>query len=719
MTTGTVFPTAAVRAAWERFPAQHATTQRFSLGVPRSFVVAGDGSRVVFLRTRAGDDPVGCLWVYDVAADAARVVADPRALETTQEQLTPEERARRERVRESAAGITSFATDGAVTQATFVLAGHVFLTNLAAGSTQVLDAEGGAFDPRLDAMGHHVAFARSGALWVTPTGDGSARRLISDDDPAVTWGVADFIAAEEMNRYRGFWWAPDGSGLLAARVDEGPVTEWHVHNPAEPSSAPVALRYPAAGTPNAEVALAMVGLDGQHTPVPWDTAAYPYLADVSWTSDLPIITVQSRDQRRTAVLEAAPATGATTVRTEITDDHWVELTGGLPYRLPDGRLVHWVEDAAADRRRLAVDGVAVSSPDLQLRSVASVDADTAVVTASSTDPTSVEVWRVPLDGAQAVQLSDGPGVHQAAAAGDVVVLASRTLDRPDVTTAVHHPGGTGTIAAVAERPSLEPSPTWVSLGTTHLASALLLPTGWTPDDGPLPVLLDPYGGPHAQRVLRAGTMFGPSQWFADAGFAVLVTDGRGSPGRGHAWERAVAGDLAGPPLDDQVAALHAAAQQFPGTLDLGRVGIRGWSFGGFLAALAVLRRPDVFHAAVAGAPVTEWRLYDTHYTERYLGDPNTQPDTYDASSLLPHAAELQRPLLLIHGLADDNVVAAHTLQLSRALLAASRPHRVLPLAGVTHMTPQPDVAQALLNFQLDFLSSALSSGTGRSTITLG
>jgi dipeptidyl-peptidase 4 len=148
-----------------------------------------------------------------------------------------------------------------------------------------------------------------------------------------------------------------------------------------------------------------------------------------------------------------------------------------------------------------------------------------------------------------------------------------------------------------------------------------------------------------------------------------------------------------------------------GVLDLERVAIRGWSFGGYLAALAVLRRPDVFHAAIAGAPVTEWRLYDTHYTERYLGDPTSDPTPYDASSLLPLAPQLTRPLLLVHGLADDNVVAAHTLQLSAALLAAGRPHEVLPLVGVTHMTPQEVVAEHLLLHQLDFLRRALGLAT--------
>jgi dipeptidyl-peptidase-4 len=188
---------------------------------------------------------------------------------------------------------------------------------------------------------------------------------------------------------------------------------------------------------------------------------------------------------------------------------------------------------------------------------------------------------------------------------------------------------------------------------------------------------------------------------------VVIADGRGTPGRGAAWDRAVHLDLAGPPLEDQVDALRAVAEANPGALDLDRVGIRGWSFGGYLAALAVLRRPDVFHAAVAGAPVTDWRLYDTHYTERYLGTPASDPQAYERSSLLADAEKLERPLMLIHGLADDNVVAAHTLRLSSALLAAGKPHTVLPLSGVTHMTPQEVVAENLLLLQVAFLRQAL------------
>jgi dipeptidyl-peptidase-4 len=269
---------------------------------------------------------------------------------------------------------------------------------------------------------------------------------------------------------------------------------------------------------------------------------------------------------------------------------------------------------------------------------------------------------------------------------------------------------TGDIASLALEPSLpHPAPQFIEAGPSGIRTAVLFPS-WHAPGTRLPVLMCPYGGPGLAEVTKSARAFLAPQWFAEQGFAVVVADGRGTPGRGPAWDRAIAGDFADGILEDQVTALGAAAEKFT-DLDTTRVGIRGWSFGGYLSALAVLRRPDVFHAGVAGAPPTDWRLYDTHYTERYLGDPNEQPDVYQRSSIIDDprraAANQIRPLLIIHGLADDNVFVAHSLRLSSALLAAGYPHSVLPLSGVTHMTSQETVAENMLLFQVAFLKQAL------------
>ncbi|MEP7115613.1 MAG: prolyl oligopeptidase family serine peptidase, partial [Ilumatobacteraceae bacterium] len=482
--------------------------------------------------------------------------------------------------------------------------------------------------------------------------------------------------------------------IAACRVDVSPVQRWFIADPGSPDQQPREVRYPAAGTGNAKVELHVLALNGGSIEVAWNHDLFPYLTAVNWVSaDRLLLTVQSRDQHELQVLEANPTTGDTSVIFSDHDDRWVDLVPGTPNELDDGRLV-----MAADRdgfRRLMIDGQAVTPRDLQVRSVLAVRNNSVFISANHPDDATVQdVWQWS-DG-EITRISDGIGVHTAVVGGATIVLRSASLDTCGSITRVI---GGPQLKSFVEEPLIDPNVALHHYGDRRLATAVLLPHDH--DGSPLPVLLDPYGGPHVQYVLASRGRFALSQWFADQGFAVVVIDGRGTPGRGTEWERAIHLDLATAILDDQVDALHAAAAEHP--LDLDRVAIRGWSFGGYLAALAVMRRPDVFHAAIAGAPVTDWRLYDTHYTERYLGDPTIDDTAYANSSLLPLASALTRPLLLIHGLADDNVVAAHTLQLSSALLAAGKPHEVLPLVGVTHMTPQEVVAENMLLHQLDFL----------------
>ncbi|HEV3399494.1 MAG TPA: prolyl oligopeptidase family serine peptidase, partial [Actinomycetes bacterium] len=638
-----------------------------------------------------------------------------RLLEGDAGELPPEERARRERARERAGGIVAFAADLELTVASFALAGRLFLAGLGAeaGQARELPVGEGVLDPRVDPTGRRVAWVAGGALHVADLDPSApadrspaARRLAGEDDPEVTWGLAEFLAAEEMDRSRGFWWSPDGERLAVARADVRRVRRFHLTDPANPAIEPVALPYPAAGTDNADVRLHVVDLAGRRVEVTWDRAAYPYLVAVTWDAGGPLtLLVQTRDQTATRVLVADPATGATTELAAQHDPAWVDIVAGVPAWL-DGRLVMTADDPACDTRRLTVGGDPVTPPGLQVAAVVAVTGGAVLVTGSE-EPTETHLWRVAL-GAAPERLTDRAGHHAATAAGPVAVVTRADLDHDNTATTVTTPGRPPVpIASLATSPGLVPRPRLLRAGPRELRCALLLPgEDGAGAGGRLPVLLDPYGGPHHRQVLAARDRFLVSQWFADQGFAVLVIDGRGTPGRGPAWERAVWRDLAGPVLDDQVEALAAVAADHP-ELDLSRVAIRGWSFGGYLAALAVLRRPDVFHAAVAGAPVTDWRLYDTHYTERYLGHPAADPDAYRRSSLLADAAKLERPLLLVHGLADDNVVAAHSLRLSGLLLAAGRPHNVLPLSGVTHLAAQEAVAESLLHLQLAFLRDAL------------
>ena len=660
----------------------------------------------MFLRTRSGTDPVNCLWVVDSATGEERLVADPVELladepETSgADDLPPDERARRERTRESAGGITAYAVDTDATLAAFALAGRLFVSDLDTGEARELAVSGPVFDPRPDPAAQRVAYVSGATLCVAEL-DGTWRTVAGggEEPPTVSWGSADFVAAEEMHRFRGYWWSPDGSALAATRVDTGPIRKAYIGDPADPTREPTEHAYPFAGTPNPDVSLHIVKLTGGVVDVEWDRDRFEYITEVTWTTPGLLVGVESRDQRNIEVVRTEPATGETTVLFADTDSAWVELVPGVPRFSNAGEVITCADRDGA--RRLLVDGEPVTPADLQVRSVVAADAAGIVFIANPIDDATVaHVWRLTSSGALEA-LTDEPGVHSAAAGGGTVVVRTATLDEPrtywDTLDGVE-------LTSHAAVPNLTLNASISFLGVRKLATVVVLPEGH--DGSPLPVLVDPYGGPHALRAVRSHLAHLSSQWFADQGFAVVVTDGRGTPGRGSEWERAIHLDLATGVLEDQVDALEQAAAEFE-FLDLDRVAIRGWSFGGYLAALAVLLRPDRFHAAIAGAPVTEWRLYDTHYTERYLGDPAERPDVYDGSSLLPLAGDLSRPLLLIHGLADDNVMAAHTLQLSSALLAAGRPHEVLPLVGVTHMTPQEVVAENLLLHQLDFLRRSL------------
>jgi dipeptidyl-peptidase-4 len=728
----------------ESFPRQQARTRRFTLGVPRAFQVSPDGQRVVFLRSKAGGDPVTCLWELSLASGEEWLVADPRTLGADEENLPPQERARRERVRETAAGIVAFSTDRAMTMAVFALSGQVFTVPLGvpAPAARLVATRTPALDPRVSPTGTLVAYVHEGALRDVDLASGADQVIARED--GVTFGLAEFVAAEEMDRARGYWWSADGEAILIARVDESAVARWHIADPANPGKEPVEVAYPAAGTPNADVSLLIATRTDPHggrdaedefnidstplavapvagvklTRVAWDRARFPYLVTAAWGKDL-LIVVQSRDQRLIRLFDGH--TGE--VIREDSDPHWTDVIGGVPAQLDDGSVV-WTE-ISEDTRRLVVAQPAelagaapVTPPGLQVRRILGTDGND-VLFQASTDPTEVGVWRYGPDGLR--EVATGPGVHTATAGGGTTVLSSRTMDSARLEVSVRAGGGpdpvtAATIASLAEEPNLPaPAPHFLDAGPDRVRTAVLFPS-WHQAGTRLPVLMDPYGGPAAQRVLKAAGIFLPSQWFAEQGFAVIVADGRGTPGRSPAFDRTIAGDFATAALADQVTALSAAAERFA-DLDTSRVAMRGWSHGGYLSALAVLRRPDVFHAGIAGAPVTDWRLYDTYYTERYLGDPASNAAAYEVSSVIndPERAvgTVVRPLLIVHGMADDNVFVAHSLRLSSALLAAGYPHQVLPLSGVTHMTPQEVVAENLLLLQVAFLRQSLGmDGTG-------
>jgi dipeptidyl-peptidase-4 len=573
------------------------------------------------------------------------------------------------------------------------------LIDLIGGNATMPPIESGVFDVRLSPDGNTISYLRGTSLCVSSlTGD--ERVIASDSNELISWGNAEFIAAEEMGRFRGYWWSPDSQSIAACRVDVSPINVWYIADPAHPELPATEHRYPAAGTPNASVSLHIISVaTAAATPVEL-SGNWEYLNTVSWNGAGLIAQTQTRNQKQIDVHSIDASTGKATIVFTDTDEAWVELVPGVPALQRDGTIV-----TCADRegsRRLLVNGSAVTPTTMQVRSVVSAGDSIVFMANDVSTPWQIDAWAY--NNGALEQVTQSNGVVSISGTRNCYVSRVSTLDTERAQFTVHTATATHDIASLAETSLVQPNVRILSVGPRGIPVAILLPR-----DGlstKLPVLFDPYGGPHAQRVVASRAAYNSSQWFADQGFVVVIVDNTGTPGKGSEWERGVLNDLAQPVLDDQVEILRDLNDLEP-RADTSRVGIRGWSFGGYLAALAVLRRSDLFHAAVAGAPVTDWRLYDTHYTERYLGNPSIDASAYEATSLFNDAEHLQQPLLLIHGLADDNVVAAHTLQLSSVLLAAGKPHEVLPLSGVTHMTPQEVVAENLLLHQLEFLQRHL------------
>ena len=688
----------------ESFPRQNARTRRFTIGAPRSFSLSAGGDWVTFLQSNSSEDPLNKLWAWSASSGQTKVIADLETLinNGSGEIISREEQARRERVREIGAGIVSYSANSHSPNIAFASNQSLFKVGVESSEVFHFNLGRDIFDPQISPNGNLIAYVSEGQLRYVDE-NGSDHAVSPSKTGEKSFGVADFIAAEEMGRRRGYWWSPDNDKLLVTSVDESDVLSWHILKSSDPSDAPAVIKYPKAGTKNPNVGLEIYSLDGESVSIDWNqNNSWEYLVSIQWTDqDAIFATVQTRDQKTAGILHVNTTNGSTEEIYRWNNRCWVEIIPGAPKVV--GERIITIEDHD-ETRRVMVDGRPCSPEGIQIRSLIHYSEDGLLATCNP-NPLDQQICRVTVSG-ETTLVTETAGIHEASANDALMVIQHRSMNFDGVKTGFYKSDKLIIeIPDYSETPNITLNSFFHKTGELDLETAVLLPAG---HDGEttLPVLLDPYGGPHAQRVRNARGLFGVSQWFADQGFAVVVTDGRGTPGRSPSFEREVYGDLATYALTDQIDALYSISANYD-FIDLDRVAIRGWSFGGYLAALALIRRPDVFHAAVAGAPVTDWSLYDTHYTERYLGHPETEPENYAKTNLCNEANKLERPLLLIHGLADDNVVAAHTFQLSQALLEAGKPHEVLPLTGVTHMTPQETVAENLLRIQLSFIQRSL------------
>jgi dipeptidyl-peptidase-4 len=700
-----IFPNPARGATLDtKFLRDYAATRGFMLGRPVKAKPTPDGKAVLFLRAQARV-PRLRLYEFDVASGKTRELLTPEAvLKGAEEKLTPEEKARRERQRVSVGGFTDFqlSEDGSLILVS--LSGKLYVYRRSDGDIRELNTgQGTLLDPKFAPDGKSIAYVLENDLFVYDLASGKERRLTKGGSERLTHGLAEFVAQEEMDRYTGYWWSPDSKFIVYEESDAAGVEVWYVSDPAHPEQPALTSFYPRPGKANVKVRLGIIPAAGGETVwIDWDAKKYPYLTRVHWGKRGPLtIQVQTREQHELVLLKVDPATGKTTPLVTERDSTWVSLEAGIPRWLEDGKEFLWIsEQGGGPRLELReADGKlarVLVPPDAGFQGIVAVDHDAGMVYyRASSDPTEAHLFRVSLKEKEApVQLTKEPGIHGATfSRNHAIYVHTAALRKGMPRTTVHKVDGTliGELESVAEAPPFMPRDELVKAGGFH--AAVVRPRDFD-EKKRYPVIVDVYGGPHHNKVLAAQNTRLLDQWMADQGFIVVSMDGRGTPGRGRDWERAIYLKFGSVPLEDQVAGLKALGDNVP-QLDLERVGIVGWSYGGYLSAQAVLKRPDVFKAAVAGAPVTDWFDYDTHYTERYLGLPDKEAKAYEEASLLPYAKDLRRPLLIIHGTADDNVYFRHSLRLANALFRAGKDFDLLPLSGLTHMVPDPVVTERL------------------------
>jgi dipeptidyl-peptidase-4 len=707
------------------FLKQYSETRGFTLGRPQKPKISPDNKSVLFLRADP-KTPKLKLFEFEVATGNTRELLSPEALlKGAEENLSPEERARRERQRVSIGGFTDYQFDRDGKNILLSLAGKLYVFERATGkATELKTGAGVIVDPKWSPDGKKIAYVLGYDVAVYDLASGKETAVTTGGTANKTHGIAEFVAQEEMGRFSGYWWSSDSRSIAFQEADHTGVEVWYVADPFKPDQKPAEQFYPRPGKKNVAVRLGIVPVldgktagDAETVWVEWDHKQYEYLAAVRWDELGPLtIQLQDRKQQKLLLLSVDPKTGKTKSLAEEKDTAWVNLSQDVPRfngalggfawlgADPEGNTEIQLRDWTSGKQQsVLID--AKSQPESVL-SLYSSRFDTYVVYTGGPDPTTTHVIRHKTPSLNVNPKSDKdeflttePGIHAGAFGkyGGPFAITSTTLKQMPKTTVFTLQGEkVGELPSVAAEPGFTPDVSVLKVGQGEAGyyCAIVRPKNFDPKKK-YPVIVDVYGGPKHRHVVQAMRNWLVPQWMADQGFIVVAIENRGTPGRGHEWERSVYQKFGTVPLEDQVKGLQLLCEKFP-ELDKERVGIMGWSFGGYMAANAVLRQPDVFKAAVAGAPVTDWEDYDTHYTERYMGLLPESKKQYDEASLIPLAKDLKRPLMLVHGTADDNVYLRHTLKLTDALFRTGRDFDMLPLPGITHMSSaDPTVMERL------------------------
>ncbi len=675
--------------------------------------VAPDGSRVTFLRGKDSDRNQLDLWEYDIASGQTRLLVDSKVVLPGTETLSDEEKARRERQRIAAmTGIVDYQWSPDAKTLLFPLGGELYLYDLGRQGRdavrQLTHGEGFATDPKISPRGGFVSFVRERNLWVIDLASGKPLQLTRDGSATIGNGVAEFVADEEMDRHTGYWWAPDDSAIAFARIDESPVPVQKRYEMYADRVEMIEQRYPAAGDRNVQVKLGVVAPRAGAAPKWVDLGREQdiYLARVTWRDPQRLtFQRQSRDQKTLELIETTLADGRQRTLVTETSRTWVPLHNDLRF-LKDGRFVWSSERSGFEHLYLASEDGATLTPltsgPWPVDELLAVDEDAGQVyfRAGIESPLRSEIHAVPLAGGAPVKLSRAAGMHSAAFANNASVYVdswSNSTTPPQIE--LFRANGEK-IATLLENDLADPKHPYaryrdaqrpVEFGTlmaadgkTPLNYSLIKPAGFDPSKR-YPVAVYVYGGPASQTVTdswpgRGDHLF--NQYLAQQGYVVFSLDNRGTPRRGRDFGGALYGKQGTVEVTDQLRGVAWLKQQ--PWVDPARIGVQGWSNGGYMTLMLLAKASDQYACGVAGAPVTDWGLYDTHYTERYMNLPAANPDGYREGRILTHIDGLTSPLLLIHGMADDNVLFTHSTNLMSALQKRGQPFELMTYPGAKH-----------------------------------
>ncbi len=677
--------------------------------------ISPDGSRVTYLKGKADDKDRLDLWEYNIRDAQARVLVDSRALAPKQEKLSDEELGRRERQRTAAlSGIVEYTFAPAGDSLLFPLNGKLYYYSLAGSTEQAefIDTHGFATDATVSPAGGQVAYIRDQNLYVYDIAAKKEKALTTDGGGAIKNGMAEFVAQEEMDRSTGYWWAPDGRHIAFARVDESPIKVTERFEIAADNVATFAQRYPTTGGPNVLIKLGVI--DIKTGAVKWvDLGADQdiYLARVNWLPDGKTLALQreSRNQRKLDLLFADIGTGKT--RTVLTENSstWIDLNDDLTF-LKNSREFIWASarDGYTHLYLYGTDGRLIRQltagnwvvDDFRKRALMGIDEKTRTVYFSATEkgPTERHLYSTSLDTAdphQIHRITQETGVHAISMSPDArFYIDTFTSSSQPPQISLHSADGALTSWLLENRLDAQhPDAPYAAdnsiaeVGTLTAADGqtlyyqLFKPLHFDPAKR-YPAIVDVYGGPGVQRVINNWHGGSFTQILTRAGYVVFTLDNRGSAHRGTAFQNPIHDRMGDVEVADQVqGAKWLGSQSF---VDPKRIGVWGWSYGGYMTLNLMFKAPDVFRAGVAGAPVTDFALYDTHYTERYLDRPQDNAAGYAASSVLPYAKDLKGPLLVMHGMADDNVLFLNSTKLFRRLQDLSKPFDVMVYPGAKH-----------------------------------